>query len=651
MAVARDDLHLHVGTSADSKGLTEAARKLDATTDSSDGLGRSLKETGKESERAEFRLKELTKNNRKLSDGFKTAGKDSRKLSDEIRALQAHIKNLGQEYDRTGNRDLFKQIRRGRGELANLRRIQSDIGAAQGLAAAGAPGMGEIALKMAPLIVPAVGALAVTIGGVIAGAVSGLTVGGGMLGGILSATKDGRVRAAASEFGDTISKEFFSGGAVFADPVVDSLKILQDDFASMNLGTAFAKAAPDVETLAHGIGDMGKNLMPGFNRVMDRSGEYTGILAGGLADTGKALSDMLITLVESKGAADGLRGAFVGLTAAIEDGGDLLGGLSDGFHFFATGAAYATGALEDFLPVQILSGGMQDEWNNRWEKTAQVGEYASTAMHKFNQDAAEQRRAFDAAENSMRDYAGATTFAAGEVIKLNSALEDTRRKFVGWKSAEADAEEAIDNLALSLDENGKTFDIHTQKGRDNQRALEDVAKASAEAAQQKYNETGSLAQAQKVYDIYRQDLIKTLIQAGLTRKEAEKLAEAWLGVPGHVSTVIETTYVTRKVSGDEYKESVKAGARHQKRAGGGSALAGNAYIVGDGGRPEVLQMGSQSGHVYPSVGAWQSAMGGVQMSARPLNVSGSGLGDLVLRWLRNEVQAQGGTLAVLGISS
>jgi hypothetical protein len=620
VAVARDDLHLHVGTSADSKGLTDAAKKLDDTKESSDGLGTSLKETGKkskaldgETERLEFRLKELgreTEKTRKSSDG-----------------LGSSLKNL------------FKQLREGGvakgGQIPEIPSVitGSGLGGPAGIAA------------IASVATPALGALAVTIGGVIAGAVAGTTVGGGMLGGILSATRDSRVRAAASEFGDSISKEFFSGGAVFADPVADSLRILQDDFAALNLGATFAKAAPDVETLAHGIGDMAKNLMPGFNRVMDRSGEYTGIFAQGLADTGEAISGLLTTLVNSKGAAEGLRGAFVGLDAAIDDGGDFLGAMSDGFHFFALGAATATGALEDFVPVQILSGGMQDEWNDRWEKTAQVGEYASTAMHRFNEEASQQRVALDAADQSMMALYGSTTFVVGEVIKLDSAVAKMHDNFLKWASVGVNGEQALDDLAESLKENGRSLDVTTQQGRDNTRALLALAAAARETAQATYDETGSLANAQKSYDHYRVELLKVLATVGIVGAAAEKLADAWLGIPGHVSTVIETTYVTRKISSDEYKEEQARGARHQKRASGGPVAAGQAYLVGDGGRTEVLQMGSQSGHVYPSTGAWQSAMGGgaqrlqLEISAKP---SGDALLDTIISMLSYAVRTRAG---------
>jgi len=47
-----------------------------------------------------------------------------------------------------------------------------------------------------------------------------------------------------------------------------------------------------------------------------------------------------------------------------------------------------------------------------------------------------------------------------------------------------------------------------------------------------------------------------------------------------------------------------------RRASGGPVRAYGAYTFQELGQPEVLQMGSMGGFVFPSVGAWQDTMGG-----------------------------------------
>lgn len=648
------DLELHVATTADSKGLKQAADDLDDTKRSSDKLGGSFKETGKESE--------------KLGDSLHHTGDESGYVDRRIKELEGHIKELGREFDRTGDKDVFRSIRKDRGELGNLRRIRGEIedladGAktaatevtrvGAGLLSFDSPGLLQFGVALSPILAPAVAVVASAIGGAIAGAVVGTTTGAGMLGGILAASKDSRVRAAARDFGDTISAEFFGGpgSAAFVDPIIKSLGILKADFTSLHLDEAFAKAAPSLETLAHGIGDMAKNFMPGFNKALDKSGVFTDIFAHGLADTGDALGDMLTSMTESEGATEGLRGLFVLLNGTLREGGDVIGWLSDRFHDYVGFADWATGILQHSWAGQITSLGHMDDWHKNMHNIA--GGDTVNRLTRFNRSVVELilrlkeagLHASTAAGgfDSMGTAADLATQATG---RLKAGLSVLHREFLDAKDAAINEEQAIDDLARSFDENGKSLDVHTDKGRNNLRALEDVARGAADAAQKTYDQTHSVEKANAVYETYREELYDTLIAAGKTRAEAKKLVDTWLGMPATVTTNVVTNLITRKLTGEEAREALSAGAHH--RASGGPVMAGIPYTVGERGTETFVP--STNGTILPH-GAGMTG----RPSARPLNVTISGdiftaqLMDALIRALRNQIQAQGGTLAVLGI--
>lgn len=601
-------------------------------------------------------LKEGTKESGKFGDGLKDVAKDARTLDQELQDLYAERRKIIQQYDETADKSHLKERARVNSQINAIKRMKKELtegvkdsGGALSKLGDALGGLGTMP-KVAIALSPVIGVLATEVGAMLSGVLAGSTVGIGMAAGIASATRDAGVRSAARHLGDEVSKEFFSGGAVFVDPVIDSLGILEQGFKDMNIGTAFAKAAPDVETLADGIARLGKNFMPGFNRAMDHSGELTRAFADGLADTGEALGDALGDMAESKGAVGGLTAAFDLLNGAIGGIGSTLATLGDWFHYATAGQAWLTGYLEDIPLIGDVFG--FDVANDEMERLSGTGEGVVDTLHVFNKETAQSRIAADLAAKGITDFADSAGYAAGEVIKLDSAAARMHNNFLKWADVEVNAEEAIDNLTASLKENGLTLDAGTEKGRSNIRALEDIAKTSAVAAQATYDETGSLQFAQMTYDSYRKQLVKTLIAAGETRKEAERLASAWLGIPGHVSTVIETTYVTRKLTGEEFREEQMAGARHrQRRAGGGPVRAGVPYTVGESGWETFVP--DSNGRIVPHGQSMAMAGASGAIGARPIEirVDGNTAMAALMRELRNEIARLGGTLAVLGLKA
>lgn len=74
------------------------------------------------------------------------------------------------------------------------------------------------------------------------------------------------------------------------------------------------------------------------------------------------------------------------------------------------------------------------------------------------------------------------------------------------------ARDAVKSLNTSLKENGRSFSLSTAKGRENRSALYSAISAAQAAAKTKYEETGSVAAANKVYDEHIRRLKATLKQ-------------------------------------------------------------------------------------------------------------------------------------------
>ena len=83
-----------------------------------------------------------------------------------------------------------------------------------------------------------------------------------------------------------------------------------------------------------------------------------------------------------------------------------------------------------------------------------------------------------AAQNALRDYAATLAtvdFGAANLEGGIAGMTAFSDQFFGLARIASDTEAAYDDLAASVKENGKTFDLTTEAGRANQTALEGVA--------------------------------------------------------------------------------------------------------------------------------------------------------------------------------
>jgi hypothetical protein len=108
-----------------------------------------------------------------------------------------------------------------------------------------------------------------------------------------------------------------------------------------------------------------------------------------------------------------------------------------------------------------------------------------------------------------------------------------------------DFEASLDEFRKSLKENGKTLDINTEKGRNNQAALDAIASSALNVAK---NLTGS--QRATFLDAARASFVKAAEAAGMTQKAAKALADQVLGlknVTGKPKIVIDANGAWRVI--------------------------------------------------------------------------------------------------------
>jgi TP901 family phage tail tape measure protein len=97
-------------------------------------------------------------------------------------------------------------------------------------------------------------------------------------------------------------------------------------------------------------------------------------------------------------------------------------------------------------------------------------------------------------------------------------------------------EQAIDDLSEKFKKGADALNIDTQAGRDNMSMISKAIQGAADAAQAKWNETGSVQAATDTYNQYIDKLKQTLHQLGLTDDQINQIISTYARMPPAVST-------------------------------------------------------------------------------------------------------------------
>ena len=637
------NIKINVTVDSDTRGSDKAAESLQKVDKSAGGAEKGLADLKKESERLDVqlaktrtRVKDLE--NELVRTGDRATGRGSlRSRLNQERSWLRELERLAKSAATKLPEDLALNI-------PTKLDFSSIAGEGRGIAITGLVG---IALAAAP-----------AIGAIVAGAVAGTTVGGGIAGGVIAASADTRVRSAFKDLVSEFTSEAFAGGA-FVGPVVEGLRILKDSFKGLNLDEALAKAASSVPILAQGIGDLVTNLMPGFNKVLDQSETFTKVFADGLSGVGWAISDMLGSLMATEGTIEGLHAGFILLEGAIGGTGNVLEFLGNVFHATVVGGAKVTGVLEDFVrglenvamaTTRVLSfnviGGIipfGDDVHNL-SNTIRGMNDSLEGIEGVGWGAA---GALAAVDKVVRESEDPTAAAAENWKKFNDEFERSIDLQADYLLSQLDIEDGLQNLADLFEENGAVLNDYTQEGRDNERALIQMAQKMRAAYEKQTELTGATGEANATLEANHQRLLDQAEAAGISREAVELLIGALFRIPKlNVMGSAVTFGPSNSTFGGGLQEFATGGVVQGPR---GSAQ----LVVAHAGEQVLTEAQQRSGYTVPS-GSGMGSMGwggGMGVSATPLVLNGSGLDSLVFEWLRTQIAARGGTLAVLGLKA
>jgi hypothetical protein len=135
--------------------------------------------------------------------------------------------------------------------------------------------------------------------------------------------------------------------------------------------------------------------------------------------------------------------------------------------------------------------------------------------------------------------------AAGDLTdKLDKLLGGT----ISVEDATSDYEQALDDLAGKLTENGTSLDLSTEKGRENSAAVRELVGRVRDHIQALINNGATQDQVRSQFNAHIEDFRRVLTQMGLNEQEIDALITKYCLVPESVETAVELTGVEQAIA-------------------------------------------------------------------------------------------------------
>jgi TP901 family phage tail tape measure protein len=153
---------------------------------------------------------------------------------------------------------------------------------------------------------------------------------------------------------------------------------------------------------------------------------------------------------------------------------------------------------------------------------------------------------------------GAASEAAPTIDEVANALRALTSPTLDAREAKRQFQAAVDGVTDSLKENGTSLDISTEKGRNNQSALDGIAQAAQNAAGSIYEQTGNQQSATAAMEQGRSALVAALGQYDITGQAAQDYADKIIGTPTDWATTFQNNAPAAGAAADTYKDKLNA---------------------------------------------------------------------------------------------
>jgi hypothetical protein len=344
------------------------------------------------------------------------------------------------------------------------------------------------------------------ISGTLAAAISA-AVGVGVAGlGAFIAFQYDEVRDRGTKLVETLRLQLVDAASEFVPAMLKALQQIEDRFRSWGplLSRLFGESSKFVEPLTQGLLDFVESILKGIDAGFGETGGFVKELAKGLRTLGIAAGQFLNILADT---GDSGREAFR----------DFVFLLANVIISLARVIAFLT---EVYHWVRIIA--------------IALGQLPAVLV-KASNDVAGANMIMVARNHELQDSTSGVIKLTEEEIKrlkdLDRALKEASDATYGIIQSQIDFERSLDNIKEALQENGRTFDITKEKGREN---VEEFLKGLKAAEQETLNQVAigrlSSQQAADYYDAQIAKVRDLALAAGFTSQQFDTLFGDIIGV-------------------------------------------------------------------------------------------------------------------------
>ncbi|MDG4799054.1 hypothetical protein [Micromonospora sp. WMMD980] len=436
-----------------------------------------------------------------------------------------------------------KRFARGIGSgISKVGQLGASIGG--GLSKAVSAAGPYVQVAMAAVLVGA----AISAAPAVAGAIVGGAGLGGVVGGLLIASKDARVASAFDDLKEDLGSGLQEAAGRFVPATLSAVRDARSAFRGLlpDLRRIFDVSATWLGPLTRSIGRGTQAMLDGITQAVTKAGPIVNVIGQGIEMIGRAIGGLFAGLSDNgESMALALKGVFALVAGAIQQAGIALNFLTETFEFF----------------VKRIPGGT-----------------ALLRSMTASQDGAKSS-AFNLA-GSFQALADEANGTAAGLTKAKQAADELVGSNISLSRAQIASRDAVREATKAVKENNNAKLTNSQRSDRQMSTLLNLADAfNTETAAGEKSKISANA-ASEAYARNRTRLVNMAIAAGKSRAEAERLAAKLLTIPKNVNTDVnvDTSGATAKL------------ATFQKR------------INGLRGKTVTVQIRTNGDHYIPGVG-------------------------------------------------
>lgn len=451
--------------------------------------------------------KQAEKTNNILGRGFAQWGQGFQKLGDAATKWANSGDSAGKKF--------AQGIGKGIGKVAELGG-QVGGGLSKAVTAAGP----QVALAVSAVLVGAAVAAAPAVGAAVVGG-AGL---GGLVGGVMIASKDARVAAAFDSLKEEAGTSLQEAAGRFVPATLDAIKAGKAAFRGMlpDLKRIFDVSATWLTPFTQSLGRAAQLALAGIAQAVTKAGPIITVIGQGIEGIGKAVGQTFAMLSDNGNSmALALKGVFWLLESSIRGVGGMLNLLVEAFEYFVNKIPGGKKLLDSMTASQ------------------------------------------DGAKSSALNLAGGFQALAGDANAAAAGLTNAKQKAdelvdsnIGLARSQLASRDATRQAAEAIKENSTAKLTNQQRADANKTALLNMAQAfNQETAAGEKSGIGA-GKASAAYATNREALVKMAQKAGLSKTQADKLAASLLKIPKDVKTDINANTKTANKQLETFQKKV-----------------------------------------------------------------------------------------------